>query len=344
MNALVKTVPGAGAQYLQVDIPMIKDDEVLVKVKASALCKSDVDVYEWTPVVQNLKLPLPKIMGHEFLGEVVETGGKVKGINVGDHIAGETHIPCGQCNCCKTGNPHICNNGMGVLGRSTDGAFAEYIKLPALCAIKIDNSIPVEHGAIMEPLATALHALSKAGVSGKSVAILGCGTIGLMAVELARFLGATWIFAVSTSQFKLDKALKLGADFCINNKTEDMVQIIMEKTHGLGVDVAVELTGNEGVINNVVKIMKPAGKIVFVGMIDYPLTFNNYMLGVVYKELVLTGIFGRRIFDTWEMLNAILETKRLNLEEYIGERLPLKDYEKAIKLSHSTAGRVILIP
>lgn len=343
MKAIRKVEPGKGALYTDVPIPEITSgDEVLVKVKAAALCKSDVDVYEWTPLVRDLKLPLPITMGHEFMGEVVEIGRDVKGIAVGDHVVGETHVPCGYCYTCRTGNQHICTNNMGVLGRSFDGCFAEYIKIPVKSAIKMDPGIPFEHGAVMEPLGTALHALSKAEIGGKSIAILGCGAIGLMSIELARILGASKIFALSTTKDKLEKAAELGADVVINGKEEDLVEVVMQHTHGQGVDVAIEYTGNQKVINQMINIMKTAGTCVFVGMIDYPLTFENFMLKAVYKELILTGIFGRRMYETWETLNNLLEAGKINVSNYIGPKVPLERFEEAVALSASTVGRVIL--
>lgn len=344
MKALRKIKNEAGAEFQDIPIPKIGPTDLLVKVKATALCKSDIDVYNWTPVVQNLKLPLPITMGHEFLGEVVDIGEVVKGFSIGDHVVGETHVPCGYCYACKTGKSHICVNNMGVLGRSIDGSFAEFIRLPSISAIKVDNSMPPSHGAIMEPLATAIHATTKADVAGKTVAILGCGAIGLMNIEIAKILGATRVIAISRTQAKLDKARELGADLVINNKNNDMVEAVMENTHGIGVDVIIDYTGDINVINDSVDMLKVGGKCVYVGMIDYPLTFEKFMVRVVYKELVLTGIFGREIYSTWEVLNNILESNRMNLKNYIADEVPLSDISKWIDKASKLTGRVILYP
>lgn len=343
MKALRKMGPGPGAELVDIPIPEIEADEVLIKVKATALCKSDVDVYTWTPLVASANYPLPLTMGHEFLGEVVEVGKAVKGLQVGDHVAGETHIPCGHCRTCWSGNRHICDD-MGVLGRNVDGSFAEYIKLPAVSAIKVDKSLLPAHGAIMEPLGTALHALTKGEVWGKSVLVLGCGVIGLMAVHLAKMLGATSVYAVSTTPGKLEKAARLGADRVINSKSEDMVEAIMEATHGEGVGVVIETTGNEGVINKAIDVLQKAGRCVFVGMIEESLSIEKYMVRVVYKELVLTGIFGRRIYETWGLLRELLETKDIALGEFIGPEMPLTDYEKGFNQFSKYTGRIIFYP
>lgn len=343
MKALRKVTPGFGAELVEIPIPSIEVDEVLIKVKATALCKSDVDVYNWTPLVASANYPLPLTMGHEFLGEVVEVGKAVSGLHVGDQVVGETHIPCGHCRSCWSGNRHICDD-MGVLGRNVDGSFAEYIILPAVSAIKVDKSLPPAHGAIMEPLGTALHALTKGEVWGKSVLILGCGVIGLMAVHLAKILGATSVFAVSTTPSKLEKASRLGADKVINSKEEDMVEVIMEETHGNGVGVVIETTGNESVINKAIDVLQKAGRVVFVGMIEESLTIEKFMVRVVYKEVELTGIFGRRIYETWELLRELLETKDIDLGTFIGAEMPLTDYKKGFEQFSSFTGRIIFYP
>jgi threonine 3-dehydrogenase len=341
MKAIIKEQPGLGAIYTDIPEPIINNHEVLIEVKAAALCKSDVDVYEWTPVVEASNLPLPRVMGHEFIGEVIETGKCIKALKAGDLVCGETHIPCGTCYCCKTGKMHICCNGMGVVGRNTDGCFAKYIKLPEISAIKMDPEMPYTHGAIMEPLGTALHALQKIDVAGRTILILGCGAIGLMSIELARFLGAGKIIAVSTSPEKLNMAQTVGADLVINGKETDMTRAVLDYTKGVGVDAALEYTGNQHIINKMIQCIKTAGTCVFVGMIDYPLTFNDFMLKVVLKEIVLTGIFGRQIHTTWEILKGILATGKLNLDNYVYTEMPLEQFEEAVELSRKAVGRIV---
>ena len=344
MKALRKTKPGKGTRCDDVGIPQISESDLLVRVKATALCKSDIDVCEWTPLVAKANYKLPFIMGHEFLGRVVEVGKYVKNFQVGDHVAGETHTPCGYCYVCRTGNRHICANNMGILGRTIDGSFAEYIRLPDVSAIKMDKSIPAAQGALMEPLGTALYAVTKANVSGRPIAILGCGTIGLMAVELSKLLGATKVIAVDCVDRKLEEATKYGADLVINSMNVDMAEAVMDATSGAGIDAAVDTTGNQKVINQIMQILRIAGTCVFVGMIDYPLVFDEFMNRVVYKELNLTGIFGRRMYETWETLAGILESGRIDLAHYVAAELPLGEFEKALELFPTVSGRVVLYP
>ena len=341
MKAIQKTVGEVGAQLVELEIPRIGRNDVLVQVKNAALCRSDVDVYEWTQLVQNAHYKLPFTMGHEFSGIVVEVGEDVKSIRVGDRVAGETHIPCGYCNTCRTGNQHICRNNMGVIGRSFNGCFAEYIKIPEIAAVKMPDSISYRQGALLEPFATAMHALSKANPSGNSIAILGMGTIGLMTVELAKFLGSTKIFVMGNNELRLAEGKRLGADVTINGSREDFVEVIMRETNGVGVSSIIDMTGNEEVINKSVEALKVAGTLVHVGMVPKPLTFNNYMYGVVYKELNVTGIFGRRMFETWETVLSILNTGRIRLDNYVGEITELENFEQAIADFRKVTGRII---
>jgi len=341
MKAINKSKAVKGAKFIQKDIPQVGRDEVLVKVKAAALCSSDVDVYEWTPLVAKAGYKLPFTMGHEFSGEIVKIGDGVRGFNVGDRVAGETHIPCGHCETCRTGNQHICGNHMGVLGRTVDGCFAEYIKLSQKAVISLPDNLTFRQGSILEPLATAMHAVSKANPSGKTLAIMGTGTIGQMAVDIAKFIGAVKIFAVDISDLKLEECKKRGADVTINGLNEDVVSIIKEETKDNGVDVIIDFTGNEKVINQCIEALKTAGTLVHVGMVDKPLALNNFMYGVVYRELVITGIYGRRMYETWTQLMEILSTERLDLDSYIGKVMPFENFEKGIELFSKVSGRIV---
>ncbi|MHB8061566.1 MAG: zinc-dependent alcohol dehydrogenase [Ruminiclostridium sp.] len=341
MKAIQKTVKGIGVEFVELEIPCIGRNEVLIEVKATALCKSDIDVYEWAQLVQNANYKLPFTMGHEFAGIVVKVGEDVKNVKAGERVAGETHIPCGHCYTCRTGNQHICRNNMGVIGRSVNGCFAQYIRIPEIAVVKLPESVSYKQGAVLEPFATAMHALSKANLAGNSIAILGIGTIGLMAVELAKFLGSTKIFAMGNNDIRLAESKQRGADVTINGSKEDFVEVIMHETKGLGVSAVIDMTGNDRVINQSVEALMVAGTLVHVGMVQKPLTFNNFMYGVVYKELNITGIFGRRMFETWETVMSILDTGRINLDSYIGKVMKLEDIDKAVAEFKNVSGRIV---
>lgn len=341
MKAIVKEKRKIGFSYKEVEKPVITRDEVLIKVKASALCKSDVDVYEWTELVEKANYTCPFIMGHEFSGEIVEVGDAVRGYKVGDRVAAETHIPCGYCETCRNGNQHICGNQMGVLGRSVNGCFTEYVALHQKSVVKMPDNLTYEQGAILEPFATAMHAVSKANPSGKSLLIAGTGTIGQMAVEIARYLGCTKLFALDVNDIKLEESKKRGADVVINGMKEDLAEVVKRETNGCGVDAVIDFTGNERVINQEVEAVKIAGTIVHVGMVEKPLTYHNFMYGVVYKELVVTGIFGRRMYETWTETMNILETGKIDLNSFISKKMQLEDFAQAIKEFPEVSGRIV---
>ena len=342
MKALRKTLAARGAEFVDLPVPRIGPRDLLVKVKATALCKSDVDVYEWTPLVASANFKPPFTMGHEFAGEVVQAGELVKGFSPGDRVAGETHIPCGVCRECRTGKAHICTNNMKVLGRSVDGSFAEYICLPEVAAIKLSPNADYVQCSMYEPLATAVHALQKANPAGKHIVVLGPGTIGLMICEAAKAMGASRVFAVGTNPERINYSLQLGADAAINTKEKDFVGEI--KKISSRVDAVIDCTGNTMLINQAVDLLSIAGTLVFVGMIESELAIPSFMYRVVYRELVLTGIFGRHLYTTWDILDALLESGRVKLEHYVGEVLPFNDYEAGLKHFSNLKGRAILLP
>ncbi|MCL2000984.1 MAG: alcohol dehydrogenase catalytic domain-containing protein [Planctomycetes bacterium] len=342
MKAWRKTKPGFGAELAAIERPKAGDGEILVKVRAAAICKSDLDVIEWTELVQRGKFPLPVTLGHEFSGEVVEVGPQVKAIKVGDRISADTHNPCGVCHTCRTGNQHICRNGMGVLGRSMNGCFAEYIKLPEIMAVKLPDNVDFVSGALMEPLATALHSLTKAEAWGDSIAVVGVGAIGQMAVDLAKQLGAAKIFAVGRSEAKLALSKSFGADVLIDSRHENFAEVVKRNTRGLGVAGVLEMTGDHDLINQSVEALRVAGRMVQVGMVEGSLAFDNFMYGVAYKELYLTGIFGRRMFETWEMLLPVIEARKIDLTRHVGKLTGFENLLDVLGDFSKTNGRMIM--
>ena len=342
MQALRKVKAVEGAEFVEIPTPEIGEHDLLVKVKATAMCKSDVEVFEWSPLVANLQTPFT--LGHEFAGEVVAAGRLVKNFKPGDKVAGETHIPCGYCHECRTGNSHICTNNMGVLGRNVDGCFAEYIRLPEISAIKLNPDADYIQSSLLEPLGTALHGLQKANPSGKTVAILGVGTIGLMACELAKALGAVKIFSMDINDSRLEYSLTRGADIAVNGMKEDFVARVKAETEGIGVECIVDFTGNSKVINQAIDALATAGQLVHVGMVPAELTIPNYMYRVVYRELKVTGIFGRHMFNTWELMMSMLKNNKIDLSAYVGSVMPLTDYQKALDIFDEINGRAVMIP
>ncbi len=344
MIALRKMKPNKGAEFVETPVPEIGEHDLLVKVKAAAMCKSDVEVFEWTDLVASANYKLPFTLGHEFSGEVAAVGKLVKNFKIGDRVAGETHIPCGYCHECRTDNQHICSNHMGVLGRNVDGCFAEYIRLPEISAIKLADDADFVHMSLLEPLGTALHALQKAEPSGKNIAILGVGTIGLMACELAKILGAVKVISLDVNESRLAYSLKVGADVAVNGMKEDLVKVVMEQTNGQGIDCVVDFTGHMKVLNQAIDSLATAGTLVHVGMVSGDLVIPNYMYRVVYRELILKGLYGRHMFKTWEVLMRLVNSGKINLNAYVGEVMPMTEYQKALDNFDNYNGRAILIP
>jgi threonine 3-dehydrogenase len=343
MIAVVKQKREAGAKLEVVKIPELGPEDVLVKVKATALCGTDLHIYEWSTWAQNAGIEPPRIMGHEFSGEIVEVGGTVVDINPGDYVAGETHIPCGKCYQCKNGKQHICGN-LKLFSIHTDGCFAEYSKIPAICARKIPASIPPEIGAVLEPLGTALRASLEVKVAGKNVAVIGCGPIGLFAVACSRAMGAANIIATDVVNERLQLSEKVGADVSLNPAKGDITEEILKMTQGVGVDVFIDASGSVEAIKQGFKSLRKGGEVALIGLPSEPIELN---LGpdIVFKEAKIIGIHGREMFRTWTKMENMLDKGLLNIDPIISHVKPLSKFEEAFDLIKTGKGcKVILDP
>ncbi len=341
-EAICKTRPEPGAELMEVALPeSLGPGEVLIKVDLAAICASDVHVYDWVPQVAASRLPLPVTMGHEFSGTVLRTGERVETLIEGDRVSGETHFPCGECYQCQTGEQHRCQN-LRLLGRHINGCMAGYAILPEICARRIPASIPIEQAALMEPLGVAVHAVDKAGVSGDTVAILGCGAIGLMAIAVAKAFGALRIYATSHSPGKLERALQMGAYRALKVDRDDVVGEILAETEQEGVGAVIEMSGSPEAIVQGFQIIRKGGTYLAVGIPTRPVELE---LGSMFirREIVYTGIHGRRMWDTWIKAERLLSWGLIDLSPIMGKRFPLKEFEAGIAEAKSpTPGRVLL--
>jgi threonine 3-dehydrogenase len=343
MFAVVKQKKAVGAQLEKVEIPQLGPEDVLVRVKATALCGTDLHIYEWSTWAQNAGIKPPQVMGHEFSGEIVKAGSAVMDLKPGDYVAGETHIPCGKCYQCKIGQQHICAN-LTLFGVHTDGCFGEYTKIPALCARKIPSSIPPEIGAVLEPLGTALRTSLEVKVSGKNVAVIGCGPIGLFAVASSKAMGASKIIASEVVNERLQLSEKVGADVSLNPMKTDIVEEILNITQGVGVDAFIDASGSVEAINQGFKYLRKGGEVALIGLPSIPIEIN---LGpdVVFKEAKIIGIHGRKMFSTWTKMENMLDKGLLNLDPIISHAKPLSEFEEAFELIKTGKGcKVILYP
>jgi threonine 3-dehydrogenase len=344
MWVVMKKERAFGAELVQVDIPKIKQDEVLVKIKACSICGTDVHIYNWDEWAQGRIKP-PLIFGHECAGEVVEVGKNVKGIKLGDYVSAETHIPDQTCFLCKTGKMHICQN-LKILGVDIDGAFAEYITIPEICAWGNDKSLPPEIATIQEPFGNATYTVMESDVSAKIIAIMGDGPIACFATGIAKAVGAAKIYAVGEFPFRVELLKKMGADKAYSILKDNPVEEIMEATSGQGVDVVLEMTGAQKAIDDGFKILKKGGTFTAFGIPSGKILFDLNS-NVIFKGSKIIGINGRSMFVTWYQLANLLNNNLVDPTPVITHKFPLKDFQKgfeAILSPNKECGKVVLYP
>jgi len=344
MRALVKANPAAGAELRDVPVPVPGDGELLIQVEAASLCGTDLHIYNWDDWAQNrLGNGLPRIFGHEMAGRVVAHGPNVRGrgeIPLGTLVAAETHLVDQSCYQCRTGREHVCAN-LRILGVDMDGAFAQYIALPAHNAWPSEGLSP-EIAAIQEPMGNAVHAAFVEELAGQTVVVTGCGPIGLMTVAIAKLAGAAKVFATDINPERLEIARRLGADVVINGR-EDVVGRLRELTGGVGVDVVLEMSGAEIAIRQGFEAVTNGGRVSLLGIPERPITLD-LASDVIFKGLRVYGITGRKMFETWYRTQALL-AQGLDLTPIVTHRIPLRDYNQAFELlAGGHAGKVVLLP
>ena len=332
MKALIKESPQKGAVLRDVEVPAIRDNEVLVKVKKAAICGTDIHIYFWTAYAQQ-RLKLPMIFGHEFCGEVVEVGKNTKRLKKGDLVAVETHIPCEVCFQCNTGLMHVCRD-MKIIGVHTTGTFSEYAAIPEICAWKLSPTTSPDIGAVYEPFGIGVHALARHKVAGKRVLITGAGPIGLFALAVARMSGAMKIFSSDISDDRLKLASRMGADVVLNPQKVDVVKEIMKETGDFGVDIFVELSGNGEACRTGLKALRRGGAVSLVGLFNNTVELD-LVSDVIYKEATVYGITGRTMFSTWTEAADILDSGNIDISPVITHHFSLEEFEKAFETAHS---------
>lgn len=341
MNAIVKTKKGPGAEFMQVQIPKENADEVLIKVKAAAICGTDLHVYDWNSWAEGAGVNLPVVMGHECSGEVAAVGKNVKNLQVGDYVAVETHIPCGECYQCQNGEQHICQN-LKLFSIQTNGCFAEYAAVPAIVVRKISREIRPEIGAMLEPLGVGFRAGLELQVSSKKVAVIGCGPIGLLAIASVKAMGASEIYAVDVIEERLELSKDLGSTHCFNSNEIDVVDELLRITKGVGVDVFIDASGNVNAINQGFKFLRKGGSVGLLGLPSKPISLD---LGsdVVFKEAKIYGFHGRKMFDTWTKMENMLSNDLLYIDPVVTHVMPLEEFHEAVKLLKQGKGSKIIL-
>jgi threonine 3-dehydrogenase len=340
MHALVKSAPGPGAELRQVPRPQPGPREALVRVELASICGTDLHIYNWDAWAQSRIRP-PLIFGHEFCGRVEAVGAETSFLRPGDRVSGEMHVACGQCMQCRTGDAHVCPS-VRILGVDAAGCFAEYVTVPESNLWQLAASVPAEYAAILDPLGNAVHTVMAGEVTGRSVAIIGCGPIGLMAINVARAAGAGAIFALEPHPGRRARAQIMGADHVFAAADAPTEAAILALTPGRGVDVALEFSGSVSGIHSALRLARPGGRVSLLGLPSRPVEIDLSPL-VIFKGLTIQGINGRRMYDTWYQMEQLLG--RLNLAPLITHRLPLSEFAAAMKLlQDGDAAKILLEP
>ena len=338
MRALVKAKPERGIWLEEIDKPSVGHNDVLIRVKRTAICGTDIHIYQWDDWASKT-IPVPLAVGHEFYGEVVECGIEVKGFNTGDRVSAEGHVTCGVCRNCRAGRRHLCMNSVGV-GVNRAGAFADYLCVPAFNVFKLPDAIGDEMASILDPLGNATHTALSFDLVGEDVLITGAGPIGIMAVAIARYAGARHIVITDINDYRLELARNMGASVALNVTSGSLDQTMQDLGMEEGFDVGMEMSGNPSAFRDMLHTMHHGGKIALLGIPaeEIAIDWNQ----VIFKGLVIKGVYGREMFETWYKMSSMLQSG-LNVESIITHRFPLEDYEEAFQLMESgQSGKIIL--
>ena len=338
MKALVKLRPEPGLWLDEVEVPTPGDHDVLIRVRKTSICGTDLHIRRWDAWAQ-ATIPVPMVVGHEFMGEITEVGPDVVGLEVGQRVAGEGHITCGHCRNCKGGRREFCHNHISI-GVTRQGAFAEYVVLPAQNVFVVPAHIDDNVAAVLDPLGNATHTSLRYDVVGEDVLITGAGPIGVMAAAIVRHIGARNVVVTDVNRFRLDMASRLGATHVVDVSTEQLAPVMRELGMTEGFDVGLEMSGAESAFNQMLDAMNHGGRIAVLGIPAGPMTLD--VNDMIFKGLEIQGIYGRRIFETWYKMAAMLQSG-LDISAIITHQLPADRFEEAFEIVGSgECGKVIL--
>ncbi len=343
MEAIAKTHRNKGAELIHTTIPEIGPTDVLIKIKATSICGTDVHIYDWTNWASSRMHP-PTIFGHECCGEVVEAGRSVNSVRIGDFVSTETHIADWKCEQCRTGHSHICEN-LKLIGVDRPGVFAEYANVPA-SSIWINDSkmLPVV-ATTQEPLGNAVHTVFKGEIAGKTVGVFGLGPIGICAALVSQIAGAERVIGVETTDYRLNLAKRLGVETTINPIEVDTVTEIGSLTHNRGIDVLLEMSGSEQALLSGLHALRPGGRASILGLYSKPVRLDVNEL-IVTKDVTVHGVYGRIMWDTWYRVASLLRSKTIDLERLVTHQFHgLSKLEEAMKITKSRqSGKIVVFP
>jgi threonine 3-dehydrogenase len=338
VKALVKSRPEPGLYLEEIPRPEPGPQDVLIKVRKTSICGTDLHIWHWDEWAQKT-IPIPMTIGHEFMGEIVQLGGGVAGLEVGERVSGEGHITCGHCRNCRAGRRNFCHNHVG-LGVTRPGAFAEYLTLPAANVFPLPDHIDDEMGAVLDPLGNATHAALSFDLVGEDVLITGAGPIGLMATAISRHVGARFIVATDLIPARLDMAKAMGADRVSDPRSGSLPEVMADLGMTEGFDIGMEMSGSGTAFNQMLTVMNHGGRVAVLGI--PPESVSVDLNEVIFKGLVVKGIYGRLIFETWYKMSALLQSG-LDISSVITHRFPAADWEDALAATASgDSGKVLL--
>ncbi|MCL4134381.1 UNVERIFIED_CONTAM: hypothetical protein GTU68_051244 [Idotea baltica] len=337
MRALSKLKAEPGIWMIDdAPIPEYGHNDILIKIKKTAICGTDLHIYNWDKWSQET-IPVPMIVGHEFIGEVVALGDGVQGFGIGDRVSGEGHLVCGHCRNCNAGKRHLCRKTIGI-GVNVQGAFAEYLTMPASNVFKVPDTISDEVASIFDPLGNAVHTALSFNLTGEDVLITGAGPIGLMAVKIARFCGARRIVVTDINEYRLKKAKDFGATFVLNvapYKNQEDLNTEMRK-----IISGIEMSGINSAISMMLEVMNHGGKLSLLGISASDISVN--WGAILFKGLILKGIYGREMFETWYLMSSMLQAG-MDMSPVITHRMSINDYKEGFEIMKSgKCGKVIL--
>ena len=338
MKALVKNISEKGIWLKEVAKPVIKTNDVMIKITHTAICGTDLHIYKWDDwAKKTIKIPL--VIGHEFCGVICEIGAGVKNLKVGDRVSGEGHLTCGNCRNCRAGKRHLCHKTIGI-GVHRDGAFAEYLSLPESNVWPIHNDISSEIASFFDPLGNAVHTALSFDITGEDVLITGAGPIGLMCVAICKYSGAKNIVITDINEYRLAIAKELGASKTINIKKDSIDNHLEKLGIKYGFDVGLEVSGNPTAFNSMLTNMYHGGSIALLGILP-----NNTLIDwddIIFKGLKIKGIYGREMYETWHKMVQILRGG-LNVKKILTHTFPVSNYQEAFDiLDIGQCGKVVL--
>ena len=338
MKTLAKTKREPGIWMVDGPVPEVGHNDVLIKIRKTAICGTDMHIYKWDAWSQKT-IPVPMTVGHEYVGTVVEVGQEVRGLEIGQRVSGEGHLVCGHCRNCRAGRRHLCRNTQGV-GVNRPGAFAEYLVIPAENAFPIPDDIPDDIAAILDPFGNATHTALSFDMVGEDVLITGAGPIGIMAAAIARHVGARHVVITDMNPYRLALAQKMGATRTVNVERESLSEVMREIGMVEGFDVGLEMSGVPSAFRQMLETMNHGGKIALLGIppSDTAIDWNQ----VIFKGLIIKGVYGREMYETWYKMIAMVQGG-LDLMPMITHRLPVADFLEGFEtMASGQSGKVVL--